>query len=119
MVTNVPYIIFVFYETDNSYFIARRISEAIGVGMVDITAVIRYKCFGYDAGGEDVDFGFPMYYYGLPAMVKTLAENLVVCNLGRVFCVATCGEESVRACEMLVERLEEGQCRRLPQCGYA
>ena len=98
--------IFVFSGTGNSYHVARRIADELGVGMVDIAAAVRYKRFGYDAGGEDVGFVFPTYYFGLPAMVRTLAENIVVRNPGRVFCVATCGEESGGACEMLAEKLE-------------
>ena len=96
--------IFVFSGTGNSYHVARRIADAMGVGMVDIAAAVRYKRFGYDAGGEDVGFVFPTYYYGLPAMVRTMAENIVVRNPGRVFCVATCGEESGGACDMLAEK---------------
>ena len=98
--------IFVFSGTGNSYSVAKRISEATGVKMVDTAAAVRYKRFGYDAAGEDVGFVFPVYYYGLPSMVATLAENLVVRNPGRVWCVATCGEESGGACEMLAEKLE-------------
>ena len=97
--------IFVFSGTGNSYAAAKRISEAIGVRMVDLAAAVRYKRYGYDAGGEDVGFVFPVYYYGLPRMVAELAENIVVRNPGRVFCVATCGEESGGACEMLAEKL--------------
>ena len=98
--------IFVFSGTGNSYSVAKRTSEATGVKMVDTAAAVRYKRFGYDAAGEDVGFVFPVYYYGLPSMVATLAENLVVRNPGRVWCVATCGEESGGACEMLAEKLE-------------
>lgn len=98
--------IFVFSGTGNSYAAAKRISEAIGTGMIDIAAAVRYKRYTYDAKGEPVGFVFPTYYYGLPAMVRTLAENIVVRNPGRVFCVATCGEESGGACEMLAEKLE-------------
>lgn len=98
--------IFVFSGTGNSYSVASRISEAIGMKMVDLAAAVRYKRFGYDAGGEDIGFVFPTYYYGLPAMVRTMAENIVVRNPGRVWCVTTCGEESGGACEMLAEKLD-------------
>lgn len=97
--------IFVFSGTGNSYHVARRIADALGVGMVDVAAAVRYKRFGYDAAGEPIGFVFPTYYYGLPSMVRTLAENIQVRNPGRVFCVATCGEESGGACEMLSETL--------------
>ena len=98
--------IFVFSGTGNSYSVAQRISEATGVRMVDLATAVRYKRYGYDAAGEDVGFVFPVYYYGLPRMVAELAENIVVRNPGRVFAVATCGEESGGACEMLAEKLD-------------
>ncbi len=97
--------IFVFSGTGNSYSVARRIADALGVGMVDLAAAVRYRRFGYDAGGEDVGFVFPTYYYGLPDMVAAMADNVTVRNPGRVFAVATCGEESGGACDMLAERL--------------
>ena len=97
--------IFVFSGTGNSYSVAQRISAATGVKMVDLAAAVRYKRYGYDAAGEDVGFVFPVYYYGLPRMVAELAENIVVRNPGRVFAVATCGEESGGAREMLAEKL--------------
>ncbi len=67
--------IFVFSGTGNSYHVARRIADALGVGMVDVAAAVRYKRFGYDAAGEPIGFVFPTYYYGLPSMVRTLVKS--------------------------------------------
>lgn len=97
--------IFVFSGTGNSYAAARRISDRTGVGMVDIAAAVRYRRFDYDAQGETVGFVYPTYFFGLPNMVRTFADNLRVRNAGRVFCVATCGGESGAACDMLDDRL--------------
>ena len=97
--------IFVFSGTGNSYAAAKRISEAIGTGMIDIAAAVRYKRYTYDAKREPVGFVFPTYYYGLPRMVLEFARNVTVLNPGRVFAVTTCGEESGGACEMLAEEL--------------
>ena len=97
--------IFVFSGTGNSYAAAKRISEAVGTGMTDIAAAVRYRRYTYDAKGEPVGFVFPTYYYGLPRMVLEFVRNVTVLNPGRVFAVTTCGEESGGACEMLVEEL--------------
>lgn len=59
--------IFVFSGTGNSYSVASRISEALGVRMVDLAAAVRYKRYGYDAGGEDVGFVFPCTTTACPA----------------------------------------------------
>lgn len=93
--------IFTFSATGNSYHVARRVSESTGVPMVDLAAAVRYKRFLYDAKGEDVGFVFPVYYLGLPAMVRTLAENLEVRNPGHVYCIVTCGGSSGMASKML------------------
>ncbi|MDO5861328.1 MAG: EFR1 family ferrodoxin [Thermoplasmata archaeon] len=98
--------IFVFSGTGNSFDAAKRISGAgIGGGLVDMAPRVRYKRYSYDAAGEDVGFVFPVYFYGLPSIVKEFASNVTVKNPGRVFCVATCGEESGGAGEMLAECL--------------
>lgn len=97
--------IFTFSATGNSYAVAKEVSDATGIGLVDLAASVRYKRFGFDAQGEDVGFVFPVYFWGLPSMVRTLAENIQVRNPGRVFCVLTCAGESGIAGEMLQEAL--------------
>ena len=97
--------IFTFSATGNSYHVSRLISESLGIPKVDLAAAVRYKRYLYDAKGEDVGFVFPVYFLGLPSMVRTFAENLEVCNPGRVFCVLTCGVQSGKAGEMLQECL--------------
>lgn len=98
--------IFVFSGTGNSYSVARRIGDALGIGLVDLAAAVRYSRYSYDAGGEDVGFVFPVYYGGLPDKVREFARNVVVRNPGRVFCVVTCGGCSAGACDMLEELLD-------------
>lgn len=97
--------IFTFSGTGNSYYVAKKISDATGVKMVDLAAATRYERFAYDAKGEDVGFVFPVYYYGLPSMVARFAENVQIRNPGHVFCVLTCAGESGAAGEMLQEKL--------------
>lgn len=97
--------IFVFSGTGNSYEVAQRISERLGTKMVDVARLVRYRQYVHDAKGEPVGFVFPTYYCGLPRMVDELARNLTVLNPGRTFAVATCGEESGGACDMLQEDL--------------
>lgn len=97
--------IFIFSATGNSYHVSRLISESLGIQKVDLAAAVRYKRFLYDAKGEDVGFVFPVYFLGIPNMVKVLAENLEVRNPGKVFCVVTCGGHSGKAGEMLQECL--------------
>lgn len=97
--------IFAFSGTGNSYSAARRLSEALGVGMVDIAKAVAYGRYRYDAEGEAVGFVFPTYFRGLPAKVLEFARGVSVADAGRTFSVATCGEESGGACDMLAEAL--------------
>ncbi len=97
--------IFTFSATGNSYHVSRLVSESLGIPKVDIAAAVRYKRYLYDAEGEDVGFVFPVYFLGLPHMVRVFAENLEVRNPGRVFCILTCGGHSGMAGEMLSECL--------------
>lgn len=97
--------IFTFSATGNSYHVSRLVSEATGVPKIDLAAAVRYKRFLYDAKGEDVGFVFPVYFLGLPSMVREFAEKVEVRNPGRVFCIMTCGVTSGAAGEMLQETL--------------
>lgn len=97
--------IFVFSGTGNSYSAAKTISEALGVGMVDLAKAVRYERYKYDAGGEPVGFVFPTYCGGLPSVVREFAANVSVANPGKVFAVATCAGSSGGACDMLQEVL--------------
>lgn len=97
--------IFTFSATGNSYHVARLVSEATGIPKIDLAAAVRYKRYLYDAKGEDVGFVFPVYFLGLPSMVREFAENVEIRNPGKVFCILTCGGESGSAGEMLQEKL--------------
>lgn len=98
--------IFSFSGTGNSYSVGRRVADELGIGMVDLAAAVRYGRYSYDAGGEDVGFVFPVYFGGLPSMVREFASKATVSNPGRVFCIATCGGDSGGVFEMLAEALD-------------
>ena len=97
--------IFEFSGTGNSYVIARRMADELGLGLTDISKHVRNRNWVFDAAGEDVGFVFPVYFWGLPAHVREFAENVQVRNAGRVWCVADCAGESGVACRMLAEKL--------------
>ncbi len=106
--------IFSFSGTGNSYAVGRRVADELGLGMVDLAAAVRYGRYSYDARGEDVGFVFPVYFGGLPSMVREFASGVTVANPGRVFCIATCGGDSGGAPELLSEAL--GGRLRLDAC---
>ena len=97
--------IFTFSGTGNSFHVARMVSDALGIPKIDLAAAVRFKRFVYDANGEDVGFVFPVYYLGLPDMVRRFAENVEVRHAGRVFCIITCAGTSGGAYEQLREKL--------------
>lgn len=95
--------IFLFSATGNSYAVAKRISDELGIGMNQMASAVRHRRYSFDADGEDVGFVFPTFFLGLPRMVLEFARNAEIRNAGRVFCVATCGSESGGACDQLAE----------------
>ena len=98
--------IFSFSGTGNSYHVAQRLCVALDTDYVDMAPAERYGRYEYDAKGEPVGFVFPVYYMGLPDMVRRFVSSVKVKNPGKTFCVTTCGGESGVACEILSEILE-------------
>ena len=97
--------IFTFSGTGNSFHVAKRVCNALGVEKTFVSTAVKFKRWMFDAKGEDVGFVFPVYYSGLPSMVAEFAENVEVRTPGKVFCIATCGGLSGIAGEMLQEKL--------------
>lgn len=99
--------IFYFSGTGNSRYAAIRLAMLTNDKSVDISAVFNGKV-SQVAGKTDVTgFVFPVYYSGLPEMVKRFASHPEIKNnLGEyVYCVITCGAETAAADVMLSKAL--------------
>ncbi len=82
-------IIYFFTGTGNSLKVAKDIQKDIGD-----TQLIRICKESTDHTITDADrigFIFPVYYYGLPVMVKEFIEKLSIPDKAYIFSIATCG----------------------------
>lgn len=86
--------IFYFSGTGNSLYAARRIRDEIGEELISITEAIAGKRYIYSIGEDEiVGFVFPVYYYGVPTIVRDFVSKLLLeCSATPCFfAVITCG----------------------------
>lgn len=86
--------IFYFSGTGNSLYAAARIKTEIGEDLINITEAMAGKRYIYSIAEEEtVGFVFPVYYYGVPTIVRDFVSKLLLeCNgTPCFFAVITCG----------------------------
>ena len=81
--------IYYFSGTGNSLRVARDLAEKSGASTIPIASVIDEKEIKPDA--DTIGIIFPVYYNGLPPIIKTFAEKLSVLPSQYIFAVATYG----------------------------
>lgn len=98
--------VYYFSGTGNSKHAAEIIASAAGETPVDIVDSIKKGIYG-SADDEMTGFVFPVYFWGLPEIIKRFASMPEVRNsLGKyVFCVITCGANTGSADKMLAKKL--------------
>ncbi|MFP3154920.1 EFR1 family ferrodoxin [Lachnospiraceae bacterium ZAX-1] len=81
-------VIFYFSGTGNSLFVTREIAAVLG----DTEICSLTDSFGADLSGyERIGFVYPVYFVGLPLVVKNFIESLNIPESAYLFAVATCG----------------------------
>ncbi len=86
--------IFYFSGTGNSFAVATQIKNEINEELVSIAGAIKNDKYNYElTAGERVGFVFPVFYYGLPSIVKDFLEKFSLTNYDKPFTysVITCG----------------------------
>lgn len=98
--------IYYFSGTGNSKHAAEKIASALNDSAVNVVDVIKNKTFG-SCDDEITGFVFPVYFWGLPEIIKRFAAMPEVKNaLGKyVFAVITCGADTGTADKMLEKKL--------------
>lgn len=99
--------IYYFSGTGNSRHAAQVIAEKLNDKACDIVEVMKNNSFGCKTD-EITGFVFPVYFWGLPEIVKRFASMPQVKNsLGKyVFAVITCGANTGTADKMLEKALD-------------
>lgn len=101
--------VFYFSATGNSKYVAKQISEKLGGDMVNISDAIKESKFEYRVKDkEQVFFIFPVYYYGLPSIVKDFLEKVsFIKGKPRLCAIMTCGSNAGGADRLFTKALGE------------
>lgn len=112
--------IYYFSGTHNSRYAAMRLSSLTGEDVRFIPNTDPYKQTIDPAKDKSVGFIFPIYAWGVPPIVLDFIERLpesMVSNINisssYIWCVATCGDETGMAIEMLRKALSKRGIRLL------
>jgi len=98
--------IYYFSGTGNSKHAAEVIASSTGDTAVNIVDALKENIYG-SSNDEFTGFVFPVYFWGLPEIIKRFSSTPAVRNnLGKyVFCVITCGADTGSADKMLAKKL--------------
>lgn len=84
-------IIYYFTGTGNSLKIAKDLAAAIkGTQLIQISHGNINQKVNHD-GIKRIGFVFPVYYFGMPQMVKAFVEGITLDSKSYIFAAATCG----------------------------
>ncbi|MBQ8763058.1 MAG: EFR1 family ferrodoxin [Clostridia bacterium] len=95
--------VYYFSATGNSKHAAEVIAEKTGDSAVDIVEVLKN---GIPENNSDkTGFVFPVYFWGLPEIIKRFALKIKNSLDGYVYCIITCGANTGSADKMLEKAL--------------
>ena len=86
--------IFYFSATGNSKYTAERIASAAGDRTVFLRDAVRGRSYRYDVSREErIGFVFPVYFWGLPSILRFFVEKLELTGYRDqyIYAVMTCG----------------------------
>ena len=86
--------IFYFSATGNSKYAAERIASAAGDRTVFLRDAVRGRSYRYDVSREErIGFVFPVYFWGLPSILRFFVEKLELTGYRDqyIYAVMTCG----------------------------
>ena len=95
-----------FSGTGNSLYAAKQVAEQTGDTLMDIAGMVRNKELDIELGeDEHLGFVFPVYYYGIPTIIRYLISHLNIRGNQEpyTFAVLTCGGSIAGAGLMLEE----------------
>lgn len=82
--------LYYFTGTGNSLMVARHLAEELGEArLVSIPKEIKNEKIVLE--DECIGFIFPVYYYGIPLIIRDFLKKLEINKVKYIFCIATCG----------------------------
>lgn len=83
--------IFYFTGTGNSLYAAARLSHGTADRVVSIAECMQKEEFAFPEPCERAGFVFPVYWYGIPAIVERFLDRLTLGGCDYAYAVITCG----------------------------
>lgn len=105
--------IFYFSATGNSRYVAEKLSREFGMEMKSISDAMKNHEFTVETGkDEKIFFVSPVYYWGLPDIVKSFLEQISFIGESKpeVCGILTCGSSAGGADEMFRKALKQRPC---------
>jgi len=102
--------IFYFSGTGNSKHVADVISKKTGEKVISMSDCLKKMQFDFKLKkGERIGFVYPVYYWGLPSVVKDFVKSMSIEKYGKhyAYSVATCGVATGSADEDLAKLLSK------------
>ena len=96
--------IYYFSGTGNSKYSAEKLAVKTGDRAVSMVEALKNGADNIEAG-EKTGFVFPVYFWGLPEIVRRFAESVKGRLGGYVYCVITCGADTGGAAGLLAKAL--------------
>ena len=97
--------IFYFTGTGNSLYAAARLSHGTADRVVSIAECMQKEEFAFPEPCERAGFVFPVYWYGIPAIVERFLDRLTLGGCDYAYAVITCGGSAGGTLDALRARL--------------
>lgn len=102
--------IFYFSATGNSKYAAERIAASTNDRLISLRDAVRGRNYRYDVSRDErIGFVFPVYYQGLPSILRFFLEKLELtgCRDQYIYTVITCGQWTGGAADQLGSLLKK------------
>ena len=109
--------IFYFSGTGNSKWVAEVLAERLSDKAVFIPEAIKHGGAYSLKKGEKLGFVFPVYAWNVPAFILDFIRNVDIINVGYLYFVATCGDDTGMMCRGFLDAVEHRRWKC--SCGFA
>lgn len=104
--------IYYFSATGNSLAVAKKLRQQLEEGeLVPIASLLSER--SVKPNSDTVGFVFPLYYFGIPLLVKDFLNKLVLDNVQYIFAVVTKGNEFAGGAIPLLDKILKRKNHRL------
>lgn len=97
--------IFYFSGTGNSFYVAKRLSDKFNEEIINISECIQNEIYKFNVNkNEKIGFIFPVYYFGVPIIIRNFIKKLEVNRSNYVYVIFTC-ESDIGGADMQIKKI--------------